>query len=111
MYLYLKAPPPNNRSCLPSKRTKKGGCRLIETELTVVDVVEHKLIWPSNPWSDDLRLWDVGRWQQQNIKRGIRGIGFKVLAQAGLGNAEIEDLVSNVIKESEDTSRRLYWPV
>ncbi|KAF3008195.1 hypothetical protein E8E14_008223 [Neopestalotiopsis sp. 37M] len=70
-------------------------------EVGFVDVQERPFIWPLNPWPQDKKHKEVGLWELRNLLDGLRGMGWKLLTQAGYSSEEIETLV----KESHEYLR------
>lgn len=76
-----------------------------------VDVVEQVGLLPGNPWPEDPRLKELGKWQMTNIYRGISGISFKLLRGLGMSSQEVDKFVSAASEDVRDTRIHFSWPI
>jgi hypothetical protein len=67
-----------------------------------VDVKERRFVSPIGPWAENPRFKQMGRYQLENLHRGIRGIGWNMLRASGMEPDAIELLLSQVEAEAMD---------
>jgi hypothetical protein len=53
------------------------------TRAGFVDVVETRTKWPMNRWSSNLKMKELGRWNQLRITQGIEGFAMRMLTTSG----------------------------
>lgn len=74
-----------------------------------VEIHSKKFVLPMNPWPEDPRLKEVGRYNLKAIDEGVRGMSWKLLESIGKSPAEIETFVSNYRNDLRDVSCRPYY--
>jgi hypothetical protein len=79
--------------------------------LSVVDVVERRMIAPGNAWPEDPRLRRVGQYMYHNLRDGMRGVGWTMLKMAGLSVPEVEKLSREFHEQCGDPRCRWFCPV
>jgi hypothetical protein len=76
-----------------------------------VDVTEKILLCPLNGWPEDRQLKQVGKVMLVDMVEGVRGVGWKMLALAGMKPHEIEDLIARLQRDLPDEKNRWYFNV
>lgn len=71
---------------------------------------EEKFKVPCAPWSDDPKAKRMGMWMQVNFLSGLRGIGYKMLRNAGMSPEEIERFITVTRDEVKKGDIRGYTP-
>lgn len=79
----------------------------VELIRVVVDVLEQKFMLPCNPWPENPRLKETGRFMMTDVYVGLRGVGWKALKLRGYSPSEIEELIANA--KSDVTNSKYRW--
>ncbi|KAK6384002.1 hypothetical protein LTR65_009935 [Meristemomyces frigidus] len=81
-------------------------------EAGFVDVVEKRFKWPIGPWSSDIKLKEIGRWNLLNWEEGMEGwvmAGYtRVL---GWSYQQVQDWLQEVRAALRDRRQHLYHEV
>ncbi|KAK8053101.1 hypothetical protein PG996_012402 [Apiospora saccharicola] len=80
-------------------------------EVGFIDVVERKMPAPHGGWPKNPRLKLAGRFVERDTYDGARGISFGLLRAAGMGAAEIDEMVDQVRVDLLDPHIHSYVPM
>jgi hypothetical protein len=69
------------------------------------------MVLPSNAWSSNARLRQVGTYMLENLLAGARGVGWKTLRATGLSVEETEEAVKEFRTDVKKQELRPYTPV
>lgn len=59
-------------------------------EAGFVEVIEKKFNWPVGPWSSDLKLKEIGKWNQYSWEEGLEGWSLALLTRVmGVSSQQI----------------------
>ncbi|KAK7731597.1 hypothetical protein SLS63_005283 [Diaporthe eres] len=80
-------------------------------ETGFVDVVEQVGLLPGNPWPEDPKLRELGKWQMTSLYRGLRGLSFKLLRALGMPPEAVEELISAAREDLRNTRLHFSFPI
>ncbi|KAH8649020.1 S-adenosyl-L-methionine-dependent methyltransferase [Xylariales sp. PMI_506] len=80
-------------------------------EIGFINVRETIILCPGNPWPEDPKLKEMGRYLESDFHDGVEGISLRIL-QKGLGMTleEVLELVGKVKKDLIDPNIHFHWP-
>ncbi|KAI1860765.1 uncharacterized protein JN550_011366 [Neoarthrinium moseri] len=79
-------------------------------EAGFTEVKEEKFKAPCGPWPKDPKAKKVGQWMQANYLSGLRGVGYKMMRNAGMSPSEIDEFITSARDELTRSRIRGYTP-
>lgn len=77
-----------------------------------VDVVEIRTKWPMRGWSSDMKMRELGRWNQVRIGAGIEGFALRILTSlGGWSYEEVQAFTGRIRAALKDRSLHAYLDV
>jgi hypothetical protein len=77
-----------------------------------VDITEKEFLWPSNPWTKDKKLKELGLWNQENLAVGFSAFLMAILTRAlGWSKEEVDVLTAHVKNDVSNRKIHSYWPM
>lgn len=73
-----------------------------------MEVVEQKFLMPCNPWPENSKLKEIGRFMMTKYCQGFRGVGWKALKALGHTASEIEQIVTGAKNDITSSKYRVY---
>jgi hypothetical protein len=79
--------------------------------ISVVDIVEQKIILPGGDWPSNPKLKRCGIYIQEAFHDGLRGVAYEPLAKTGMSPDQIERMTIEAQESMLDPSLRWFWPM
>ncbi|RDW69689.1 hypothetical protein BP6252_08709 [Coleophoma cylindrospora] len=81
-------------------------------EVGFENVVETKLVWPTNSWPKSKKQKVIGMWCMADSLKGLNAISMAIMTRVlGMSAEEVEATVEEVKKDMQDKSIHAYWPI
>ncbi|RDW80812.1 hypothetical protein BP5796_05510 [Coleophoma crateriformis] len=81
-------------------------------EVGFEDVVETKLVWPTNSWPKSKKQKVIGMRCMADSLKGLSAISMAIMTRVlGMSAEEVEATVEDVRKDIQDKSIHAYWPI
>lgn len=78
----------------------------------LVDVEERHFVWPSNGWVRGRQMKRLASWFRKDLSDGLEGLSLRLLmGVGGMAREEVEELISGVRVDLEDTKLHCYMPL
>ncbi|ORY59177.1 S-adenosyl-L-methionine-dependent methyltransferase [Pseudomassariella vexata] len=76
-----------------------------------VDICEKRLPVPINPWPQEPRFKNLGRYQNANFHQAVEAISLKTLPKAGLSQVEARDLMAQADRDHNNQAIHGYCSI